>query len=150
MIRYVIVDLDGTLFNDHHRVRLAINNDFASYHEAFEGDTINDSLLENMHLYSQYPNNRIIILTGRPDAYRARTVAQLAAYDVPYHHLMMKPADKTTVPGSEWKVSVLQNKKILPAFHKGLCEIVAYDNDVDIVAAYQKQGIPAQLVQLYY
>jgi hypothetical protein len=101
---------------------------------------IDDTLLRN----GTQPIRRVIdyvnalpgpkwIVTGRPDATRARTVAALRAAGVRYSRLLMNPYG--TQDTLKWKREVAQRAKGAD---------LAIDNDASARAIYRAAGIPTK------
>lgn len=78
----IIVDLDGTL---------ALFGDENPYDRPFESDEPNTQVVNLVRIMAAYA--RIVITSGRKVEYREVTQRWLKAHDIPYHLLLMRPAD---------------------------------------------------------
>lgn len=92
MTRIVIVDLDGTLFNNDHRIPLitGMPKRWDKYHDACTEDVVNDWCLRLVQSLSKSCD--IVFITGRPDNYRAKTENLLRDIHIDEYTLYMKPA----------------------------------------------------------
>jgi len=102
---------------------------------------IDDTLLRNgtqpIRRTIDYINSlsgSIIIVTGRPESTRKRTVEALRSAGVKYSRLIMNPG--STRSSNEFKAEVAQRLK-------GSVSL-AIDNDAGARAAYAKAGIPTK------
>lgn len=89
--KYVIVDIDGTIADVRHRLHHIDGSgkkDWKSFFEGMDRDVPIDGILEYVHKLALY--HRILIVTGRPAKYRARTEKWLHKYRVPYEKLYMR------------------------------------------------------------
>lgn len=85
----------------------------------------------------QSKNNRIVLVTGRPDSQRSQTVVSLRRAGVKYNALKMAPNTANTHSKRiEFKRSVGESLK-------GEASL-AIDNDADARAAYASAGIPTK------
>lgn len=84
--KYIICDLDGTLYNIEHRLSLLQNcrseEDYDKFHAEHIKDKINNKVLNLLDIcYSYYyefcDNMYIIYITGRHKKFRKSTIAQL-------------------------------------------------------------------------
>lgn len=87
----IICDIDGTIANIEHRLHYihGEKKDWDSFYKACDKDDLNTPtflILEDL----KETDNRIIMLTGRPESYRKETIKWLEKYDVPYNHLLMR------------------------------------------------------------
>lgn len=81
-MKYIICDLDGTLFNVEHRLPLLQNcrneEDYDKFHAAHVNDTINENILGILNTYMMLKNSvKFIFVTGRHEKFRESTVKQL-------------------------------------------------------------------------
>lgn len=81
-MKYIICDLDGTLFNVEHRLPLLQNcrneEDYDKFHAAHVNDTINENILGILNTYMMLKSSvKFIFVTGRHEKFRESTVKQL-------------------------------------------------------------------------
>lgn len=89
------------------------------------------------YINEEAKTHRIVVVTGRPDSDRSRTVAALRRAGVRYNALKMAPNTANTHSKRiEFKRSVGESLK-------GEA-ILAIDNDADARAAYSSAGIPTK------
>lgn len=77
-VRLLVCDLDGTLSDHTPRMHLAGAGDWDAYHEGMTEDLVNPFVLWLVREMA----GQVVFLTGRPDQYRARTVAWLERHDL--------------------------------------------------------------------
>jgi uncharacterized HAD superfamily protein len=87
----VLVDIDGTLADVRHRlhhIRGGGRKNWKAFFEGMDRDTPIASIIA--WVQSLVPQHEIVILTGRPEQYRARTIAWLNKQQVPFDVLVMR------------------------------------------------------------
>lgn len=106
--RAIIVDLDGTLTNYDHRAEHLFppNRDMPLFFSKMEGDSVNE-WCKAMVLQAQRSGITIILLTGRPEAYRPHTERWLEKHNIPYDVLLMRP-DEDWRPGAIVKEEIFR------------------------------------------
>jgi uncharacterized HAD superfamily protein len=85
--------MDGTLADVGHRLHHIKGPGRKNWHAFFEGmddDPPNREIVDMVREYSG--DHEIIVITGRPDSYRQRTIAWLKRYNVPFSRLYMRKA----------------------------------------------------------
>ncbi len=133
----VILDLDGTISDDLWRLEFidhAAEDPFARYHSVGVLD-----YLINRHLFAECPHD-IFILTARPLTAHDWTVGWLKMHGVPFVALRMRgPLEfrGSAVIKHQWACELQRN---------GYEIVAAYDDRQDVINAYRRLGIPAQLV----
>ncbi len=89
----VLVDMDGTLADVAHRVHHVRGRGKKNWPAFFRGmihdqpNAIVAAWVKNLR-----PEYTIVILSGRPSNYARETVAWLKKYQIPFDHLLMRPA----------------------------------------------------------
>jgi len=92
----IIVDLDGTIAIVDKRKLISTNeNDKIEWKHFFnpsniELDQPNTTVIKALQLFKA-SGYKIVILSGRSDITKERTIAWLNEYDVPFDHLLMRP-----------------------------------------------------------
>ena len=112
-----LVDVDGTLANLEHRLHFLDRKpkDWENFYKKMDKDSPIHSVIK---LVKEYANNgyTIIILTGRPERYRAITKQWLDKNGVPYDSLIMKPPVDEFLSSHVWKkqqaLHLLENYQI--------------------------------------
>jgi len=88
----VLVDIDGTLADVWHRLRHLRGpgrKDWKKFFAAMNADPpLKEMIAAVRELSREY---EIVIFTGRPEEYRARTDVWLRRFDVPHTRLLMRP-----------------------------------------------------------
>ena len=108
MNRYVVCDLDGTLYNHSHRIDYAIARDWEEFHKASTYDTPNWDVRTGIFCFYKQ-GFEIIAVTGRTEKYRQRTMEWLNKWEVPIDELLMRPDDDFR-PDALVKVDLLSSK----------------------------------------
>lgn len=85
----IIVDLDGTLFNDSKRAPLRDKKKWDEYHSRIDEDTINPAVEKIVKAMAD-DHIDIIYCTGRPRKYEGVTREMLARYSMPLDQLLMR------------------------------------------------------------
>ncbi|HYG99889.1 MAG TPA: hypothetical protein VD837_12215 [Terriglobales bacterium] len=87
----IIVDMDGTLADVTHRLHHIKGPGRKNWHEFFErmdADPPNEEIVSMTREYAR--DHEILIITGRPEPYRQRTIDWLNRYGVPFSSLYMR------------------------------------------------------------
>ena len=100
--KYIICDLDGTLFNVEHRLPLLQNcrneEDYDKFHAEHINDTINENILGILNTYMMLKDSvRFIFVTGRHEKFRESTVKQL-------NELVFSPEQYTLYMKSSYEI----------------------------------------------
>lgn len=105
-MKTIVVDLDGTLCNCDHRIHLAQAKDWDSFQELAPQDTLYDDV--SGLIKSLSPFYQIVVITGRNDRYRAKTIEWLRKHDMLEHidSLIMRP-DGDRRKDREYKISAV-------------------------------------------
>jgi phosphoglycolate phosphatase-like HAD superfamily hydrolase len=104
----VLVDVDGTLADVRHRlhhIRDGKKKNWKAFFEGMDRDTPIASTVAWVQALAHHHD--IIITTGRPEEYRARTIAWLKKNKVPFTDVFMRPNGDHR-PDYEVKKEVLQ------------------------------------------
>lgn len=87
----VIVDMDGTLADVGHRLHHIKGSGSKNWHAFFEGMDADPPNPEIVNMVREHADSHeIIVITGRPDSYRQRTIDWLNRYGVPFSRLYMR------------------------------------------------------------
>lgn len=90
MRKLIVVDIDGTLTNCDHRQHLAQQRRWDDFYGKMSDDLPVEPIIEMVKsLYNQ--GYFVLLLTGRPEEHRGKTVNWLFKHNVPYHTLIMRP-----------------------------------------------------------
>lgn len=94
-MKAIICDLDGTLCDLRHRLHYMGHKPKMrdEFHAAAKDDSIYTDVLDVLLGYQvgyYHDDRRILLVTCRPERYRADTVAWLQKHRVPYHDLIMR------------------------------------------------------------
>lgn len=104
-MKYIICDLDGTLFNVEHRLPLLANcrteEDYDKFHSEHIKDEVYRNILGILNTYMMLSNSvRFIFITGRHEKFRESTVKQLneLVFNSEQYTLYMKPSYEMYTP----------------------------------------------------
>ena len=144
MKKALVVDLDGTLCNNNHRLHHLYKFDESKkekfdFNLAYSGipkDDINNWCLELMNLYHQ-TGYSIIIMTGRHnwDKVKINTSIWLDKFKVPYDELYFRQDDE------------LVNSDMKRAYYEQYIKdrydiVLAIDDEIKVVEMWRSLGIP--------
>ncbi len=134
--RAAIVDIDGTLSNAEGRQHLVRGpkKDFDAFYDLCHTDTphIHIGVLVNL----LQPMYDVLLVTGRVERTRAKTVAWLDRYSIRFAELFMRP-DGDYRPDDVLKEEIL-DRAILPVWAPEM----AFDDRDRVVAMWRRRGIP--------
>lgn len=133
----IILDLDGCTSDDRAR-RIHINGantDWDAYHRGMGNDK-----MCHVKLLRLRERTDIIVVTGRPERYRAETELWLSEGGVKPHDVIMRPDDDYT------PAPVFKKKAAATLLALGYAIDSAYDDRPDIVEAYRELGIRASVL----
>ena len=136
----VLVDVDGTLADVRHRLhhlRDERKKNWKAFFEAMDHDLPIASTVAWVRSLAQ--NHDIIIVTGRTEHYRERTLAWLKKHAIPFADLFMRP-DGDHRPDYEMKQDALQR------WPKKRIKLVIEDRP-PVCDMWLKQGIRCVLVE---
>lgn len=105
MARFVILDLDGTLYDSRARQHLAQAGLWDEFHSAASLDLPNADILELAQVLDA-AGYSILACTGRNEKWRSQTTAWLLKHQVPITKLLMRP-DNNYNPDTEVKLSLI-------------------------------------------
>jgi uncharacterized HAD superfamily protein len=136
----VLVDIDGTLADVRHRLHHIRDGRKKNWKAFFEGMDRDKPIASTVAwVRSLAENHDIIIITGRPEEYRARTIVWLQENGIPFHDLFMR-RNGDHRPDYEIK------KEALARWPKGRIELVIEDRP-PVCDMWLKQGIRCVLVE---
>lgn len=107
--RAIIFDMDGTLTDYAHREHLLAPEirDMIAFFDLMEGDAQNDwcrDLLDEAHRNGVV----IILLTGRPDSYRAHTERWLKKHGIEHYEVLLMRKASDFRPGAVVKAEIFR------------------------------------------
>lgn len=87
---YIVCDLDGTLADITHREDMLHSHDFSweKFFDSMTEDVPRDVVLSIIS--DCYPNHPLVIVTARPESYRAVCEKWLSDWQIKYHSLLMR------------------------------------------------------------
>lgn len=85
----IIVDIDGTLSDHSYRVKFAEAKQYKTYYSLCGNDLPRQHIVDIVNQLSK--ENKIILLTGRPETYRKITEYWLIFNKINYDLLLMRP-----------------------------------------------------------
>lgn len=134
-MKAIIVDLDGTLCDMDHRRHFLVDKNWNDFFDHLDQDTLNDTVYNVVMLLKKQQSCRIILMTGRPNAYREKTIAWLQKYGVEFDMLLMRQ-DKDYRPDYIVKME-LYEKYVKPIF----CVTIVFDDRNSVVKAWRQAGL---------
>ncbi len=136
---YVIVDIDGTIADVRHRLHHIKGNGRKNWKAFFEGMDRDVPIVERLEQVRDLSAvHGILIVTGRPEHYRARTEHWLKKHGVKYDRLYMRRTGDHR-PDYEAKTAVLDDidpKRI----------VLAIDDRPPVCEMWERHGIKCQRV----
>ena len=136
-MKYIVVDLDGTTFDDRHRREHIDHKDWDKYHSRCVDDKPFNDVATAVRMMSGLAS--ILIVTGRPERYRKVTLDALCENDIPFDHLLMRPDDNYTAASF---LKIVQLEEFFGSKEKLLKEVLFALEDSDyVVKAYREYGI---------
>ena len=132
----VIVDIDGTLSDATHRQHLVRGpkKKFDEFYDLCDKDELHSHIAVLVNLMS--PTYKIVLVSGRVERIRQKTVAWMKRSWVAYDELFMRP-DGDFRPDDVLKEEIL-DRDILPRF----TPIMAFDDRDRVVAMWRRRGVP--------
>lgn len=129
-----LIDIDGTIADVRHRlhhIQGPGRKNWKAFFEAMDRDTPIAEMVEQVHQLEK--DHEIVIVTGRPEQYRARTEKWLASNGVRYARLFMRPEGDHR-PDYTVKAEVLRH------YPKGSVAL-AIDDRGPVCDMWEKNGI---------
>lgn len=151
MIKLIICDIDGTLFNNEHRAEFipadaSHTDNWRRFNELHIYDKPIHYRLQFVRLLAMIPGVRIVYLTGRSNEFRDETQSCLNLIQAPKGDLFMRQTDDHRT-ASELKLDVIS--RITHSF--GMAKFALIDDDLSVchaVAAVYKNAhiikVPSQ------
>jgi phosphoglycolate phosphatase-like HAD superfamily hydrolase len=131
----VIVDIDGTIADVHHRLHhiegRGRNKNWKAFFEAMDRDPPIPPVIAKVRELAA--DNEIVMLTGRPEDYRQRTVAWLERHDVPFEQLLMRP-------GGDRRSDFVTKEELLATL-AGREIRLAIDDRAPVCEMYRRHGL---------
>ena len=131
----IIVDLDGTLSNNDHRVHLAQEKKWEEFHEGISFDLPVDPVATMISEFSGI-GYEIIAVTGRPEKYRSATEQWLADFDINIDEVLMRPHDNWE---SDHELKIKIAAEYFGEHAKDIVLLVIDDRD-RVVEAWRENG----------
>lgn len=130
----VIVDIDGTIADVRHRlhhIKDPGKKNWKAFFEAMDGDTPIESMIRQVHELER--QHDIIVVTGRPEHYRARTEKWLEKQGIRFRKLFMRP-------DGDHRPDYTVKEEILREFRKEQI-VLAIDDRGPVCDMWEKNGI---------
>jgi hypothetical protein len=141
----LILDLDGTLCDMNHRVHLAQAKQWDEFHAGLEQDGVHEDVLLVLRFLPAFV--RVIVVTGRPMAHYAATVAWLRKHELwgMVDSIMMRP-DTNFMKDHDLKLWLLD--EFFEGREKWTNRIIAaLDDKGSVIEAFRNAGINAWQVR---
>lgn len=130
----VIVDIDGTIADVRHRlhhIKGPRKKNWKAFFEAMDRDTPIEPMIAQVHGLEK--DHDIIVVTGRPEHYRARTQRWLKKHGIRYLRLFMRPS-------GDHRPDYTVKAEVLREFQKGQI-VLAIDDRGPVCDMWEKNGI---------
>jgi len=143
-MKVALIDMDGCVADVKHRVWIVSNLDAVAphrrqemwdmFHSAMEFDEPARSVINVVNSLSS--DVLVVILTGRPEKYKAGTLEQLTRWKVRHDHLIMRKE------GDRQSSVNLKKQVVMHMMEIGLEIVQAIDDREDICDMYRELEIP--------
>ncbi len=136
----VFVDVDGTLADVKHRlhhIRGGKRKNWKAFFEAMDQDVPIPRIVAWVR--SLAADHEVVIITGRPEHYRARTVAWLKKNKIPFSELFMRP-------DGDHRADYEMKRDALQRWPKERIKLIIEDRP-PVCEMWLKQGIRCVLVE---
>jgi len=143
-MKAIIVDIDGTLSDVDHRLHLIKDpqkKDYDKFYSKLGDDEPKGDIIELVNCLSKCYYT--ILLTGRPNEYRKKTVDWLDKFGVHYDILFMRPTDDYR-PDNVLKKEIYE-ERIKPHFEV----LVVLDDRTRVVDMWREIGLTALQVDYW-
>lgn len=137
--RVVLVDVDGTLADVRHRLRHIQGGgrkNWKAFFATMDRDTPIQETIDWVRDLAR--EHTIVILTGRPEDYRAVTERWLRRHEVPFERLVMRPR-------GDHRPDYVVKAEVLREFPRERIQLVIDDRE-PVCAMWRRQGIPCHQV----
>ncbi len=132
----IICDLDGTLCNIYHRQHYiqSKRKNWKAFYEALGDDLVHEFCRDIVMMYQQR-GDAIVLVTGRPEEYKAPTEEWLSAHAVEYDVLLMR---KT----GDFRKDFIVKQELYEQYIKGKYEILfVLEDRAQVVKMWREQGL---------
>lgn len=89
MKEWIVIDLDGTLFDCSHRIDFAKSKQWDDFHSRLEADLVFEDVWRLIHAGAF----KVMALTGRTETYRQQTLTKFINHNIAVDWLLMRPND---------------------------------------------------------
>ena len=134
---YVVIDLDGTLWETTLEIDKNAVTDWTPYYEDQSHIEVCSPMMTIVRGFAR-EGAAIVYLTFRPEAFRNHTEELLSDFNAPVGLLFMQP-DDNTLSDEEWKVNCF-NDRIKPMMC-GYDPLVVFDDKGSNVDAFRAIGL---------
>jgi hypothetical protein len=133
----IIFDIDDTLFTSEHRSHLYKRQDTdweLFYNESLKDRPIVSSISMLKSLYSC--GHTILLVTGRHEFARDKTLTLLRYYNIPFDRLYMRPSSDKDSRNAQVKLSILKTLR-----KDGFFPIAAFEDNPLSAEMWKSQGL---------
>jgi len=145
--KVIIFDVDGTLANGDHRTHLLGNradHEWQAYFDASIDDAPHVEIQWLNHLMSTQPDVEIIVLTARTESSRQITADWLAAHDIIYNELILKPDAESGQHGTD---HLFKERVLDELIARGRTPFMVFEDRQRVVDMWRRRGIKCLQVQ---
>ncbi len=129
----VIFDIDGTLADVSHRLHYLKDRDWKGFFDQMHDDSTYEHIVWLAKIIDQHAT--ILVVTARPEDYRAETEKWLADNGIVYETLRMRPL-------GDFRPDTVVKKEILITLQEeGYNPVMAFDDKKSVVNMYREMGL---------
>lgn len=136
----VMCDLDGVICDARHREYLIKADGWDAFHSACELDKPFPRMVELLNNLSL--NYSILLVTGRNERYREKTMRWLIENEVKADNLLMRPDDDYSKSG-DCKVNLVSGYFSVPETELNKFIAMVYDDHQGVIDRFNKLGVTA-------
>lgn len=145
-MKWIVCDLDGTLFDCAHRQHLAIAKKWDEFHSLCTEDKIHGDVLTLVRLVHFNQNFGLLALTGRNEKFRNLTESQLRCAGVLVDDLLMRPDDNFD---HDAEMKIAQLEKYFGSKEEVLKNVIFCLDDRDsVIQNFRDYGLKAWQVRM--
>lgn len=131
-----LVDIDGTLADNEHRLHYITNDhkDWSAWHAEAHADKPITEIVELVKL-GYISGIRIVLCTGRDEKCRADTVDWLIRNDIPFNALYMRPK------GDRRDDDIVKYELLQQIRQDGYDPVLVFEDRTRVVSMWRDQGL---------
>lgn len=138
MHKIVVLDLDGTLCNDEHRIQFAQAGQWDEYHARCGRDLPHPLIFNFLEAVTILPSIYVLAITGREEKWKRLTQVWLGEHGAEIDEVLMRPT-------GDFTSAAILKPSMLKAWLAANPEAEAFmiiDNSEKVLRGYQEAGFP--------